>query len=80
MSIGDLLSFVKKLKLTNEQKEISDLIFCLLYTSYYFWVEDAAGNADYRSITINNIVVQATTSTTVRSESRNTVSYTHLMV
>ena len=42
--------------------------------TYYFWVEDAAGNADYRSITINNIVVQATTSTTVRSESRNTIS------
>ena len=42
--------------------------------TYYFWVEDAAGNVDYRSITINNIVVQATTSTTVRSESRSTIS------
>ena len=42
--------------------------------TYYFWVEDAAGNVDYRSITINNIVVQATTSTTVRSESGSTIS------
>ena len=42
--------------------------------TYYFWVQDAAGNTDYRSITITNIARRYTTTVTVTNRNSSVTS------